>query len=479
MRRPPIIAVMGHVDHGKTTLLDHIRKTNLAAREAGGITQAIGAYEINHGGKRITFIDTPGHEAFANMRTYGANIADLAILVVAADDGVKPQTKEALETILKSNTPYIVAINKIDKNNADIEKTKNDLLQIGVFLEGYGGNISYHLISAKTGEGVDELLDLILLATELENLEIDNKTVSGVIITSRMDPRRGIISGLILKNGVLKLGQYIGTASASGKIKSLENSLGEKVKELTPSSPSLIVGFENIPNVGEEFIAGKESDVDEFVKLKQSERKDKKSETAAAGSEGMETINIILKADETASLEALKNLTLKMPMGLIVNVIDASVGDVTENDVKLAQNTSAVVVGFKTKVDKAALNLARAHKIIVIDSPIIYELEKTLKEYAKKMVPKEMRRLEVLAVFGDAKGRERVVGGKVLLGPIKNQEAFEIWQEKKLIGKGRIMNLQSQRKDAAQVETGSEAGLLSQSDEPIKVGYNLIFSDPE
>jgi len=166
-------------------------------------------------------------------------------------------------------------------------------------------------------------------------------------------------------------------------------------------------------------------------------------------------------------------------MGLIVNVIDASVGDVTENDVKLAQNTSAVVVGFKTKVDKAALNLARAHKIIVIDSPIIYELEKTLKEYAKKMVPKEMRRLEVLAVFGDAKGRERVVGGKVLLGPIKNQEAFEIWQEKKLIGKGRIMNLQSQRKDAAQVETGSEAGLLSQSDEPIKVGYNLIFSDPE
>jgi len=214
MRRPPIIAVMGHVDHGKTTLLDYIRKTSLASHEAGGITQAIGAYEINHGGKRITFIDTPGHEAFANMRTHGANIADLAILVIAADDGVKPQTKEALETILKSKTPFIVAINKIDKNNADIEKTKKDLLQIGVFLEGYGGNVSYHLISAKTGEGVNELLDLILLATELENLEIDNKTVSGVVITSRMDSRRGIVSGLILKNGTLKLGQHIATASA-------------------------------------------------------------------------------------------------------------------------------------------------------------------------------------------------------------------------------------------------------------------------
>ncbi len=479
MRRPPIIAVMGHVDHGKTTLLDYIRKTNLASREAGGITQAIGAYEIEHGGKRITFIDTPGHEAFANMRTHGANIADLAILVVAADDGVKPQTKEALETILKSKTPYIVAINKIDKNNADIEKTKKDLLQIGVFLEGYGGNISYHLISAKTGEGVDELLDLILLATELENLEIDDKTISGVIITSRMDPRRGIISGLILKNGVLKLGQYIGTASASGKIKSLENSLGEKAKELTPSSPALIVGFDNIPDVGEEFLAGKESDVEAFVKLKKSEEKQKTSETTAANPDDLETINIILKADETASLEALKSLTLKMPMGLIVKIVEASVGDVTENDVKLAQNTNAVVIGFKTKVDKAALNLARAHKIIVIDSPIIYELEKTLKDYAKKMIPKEMRRLEVLAVFGDAKGKERVVGGKVILGPIKNQEAFEIWQDKRLIGQGRIMNLQSQRKDIAQAETGSEAGLLTQSDEPIKVGHNLLFSDPE
>lgn len=479
MRRPPIIAVMGHVDHGKTTLLDYIRKTNLASREAGGITQAIGAYEIDRNEKRITFIDTPGHEAFANMRTHGANIADLAILVVAADDGVKPQTKEALETILKSNTPYIVAINKIDKNNADIEKTKNDLLQIGVFLEGYGGNISYHLISAKTGEGVNELLDLILLATELENLEVDNKTVSGVIITSRMDPRRGILSGLILENGILKLGQYIATASALGKIKSLENSLGEKINELTPSSPALIVGFENIPDVGEEFLAGEESDVEAFSKLKKSEEKKSVSEVIAVNPEDTETINIILKADETASLEALKNLTLKMPMGLIVKIVEASVGDVTENDVKLAQNTNAVVIGFKTKIDKAALNLARAHKIIVIDSPIIYELEKTLKDYAKKMIPKEMRRLEVLAVFGDAKGKERVVGGKVILGPIKNQEVFEIWQDKKLIGQGRIMNLQSQRKDMAQVETGSEAGLLTQSDEPIKVGHNLLFSDPE
>ncbi len=477
MRRPPIIAVMGHVDHGKTTLLDYIRKTNLASREAGGITQAIGAYEIVHNGREITFIDTPGHEAFSNMRAHGANIADLAILIVAADDGVKPQTKEALETILKSKTPYIVAINKIDKNNADIEKTKNDLLQLGVFLEGYGGNISYHLISAKTGEGVNELLDLILLATELENLEIDYVAISGVIITSRMDPRRGILSGVILKNGVLKVGQYIGTASASGKVRSIETSVGEKANEIQPSSPALIIGFEKLPDVGEEFAAGDESAVAEFVKLVSAREKAVK-EPAAASPEGQETLNVILKADETASLEALKNLILKLSLGLTVKIVDQNVGDLTENDVKRAINTDSVIIGFKMKMDRAAANLASTQKAMIIESPIIYELETALKEYAKKIVPKELRRLEVLAVFGNAKGKERVVGGKVILGPVKNQEPFEIWQDKKLIGQGKIKNLQSQHKDAAQVETGVEAGLLVESDEPIKVGHHLLFVNP-
>ncbi len=350
MRRPPIIAVMGHVDHGKTTLLDHIRKSNLVAREAGGITQAIGAYEIEYNGRKITFIDTPGHEAFSNMRAHGANIADLAILVVAADDGVKPQTKEALETILKSKTPYIIAINKIDKNNADVEKAKNDLLQLGVFLEGYGGNISYHLISAKTGEGVNELLDLILLATELENLEIDNAAVSGVIITSRMDPRRGILSGVILKNGILKVGQYIATATVSGKIRSIETSIGEKATEIHPSSPALIIGFEGIPDVGEEFTAGDENTVAEFVKLT-SMREKTVMGTAAASPEGQEILNVILKADETASLESLKNLILKLPLGLTVKIIDQNVGALTENDDKRAINTNTVIVRLKMKME--------------------------------------------------------------------------------------------------------------------------------
>ncbi|MGC9602942.1 MAG: translation initiation factor IF-2 [Minisyncoccia bacterium] len=469
---------MGHVDHGKTTLLDYIRKTTLAAREAGGITQAIGAYEIEHNGKGITFIDTPGHEAFSNMRTYGANIADLAILVVAADDGVKPQTKEALDTILKTKTPFVVAINKIDKNNADIEGTKKSLLQNGVFLEGYGGNTSYQLVSAKTGEGVNELLDLVLLATEMENLEADEKVTSGVITTSRRDPRKGILVGVILKNGTLKVGQFIGTASAQGKIKSLEDFTGKKVSELPPSSPALIFGLEAIPNVGEEFLAGDSAAVAEFSKKKLTEFKELAVDAVAVQEAG-EAINIVLKADETASLEALKGLVSRIPLGFPVKIVNESVGDLTENDVKFAINTGAIIVGFRMKIDKAASNLASTQKVMVLESPIIYELENSLKAYAKKILPKEVRRLEVLAVFGDSKGKERVVGGKVILGPIKNQEPFEIWQDKKLIGRGKMKNLQSQRKDIPQAETGMEAGLLVESDEPIKIGQQLLFVDSE
>jgi len=468
---------MGHVDHGKTTLLDYVRKTNLAAREAGGITQAIGAYKIEHNGKGITFIDTPGHEAFSNMRTYGANIADLAILVVAADDGVKPQTKEALDTILKTKTPFVVAINKIDKNNADIEGTKKSLLQNGVFLEGYGGNTSYQLVSAKTGEGVNELLDLVLLATEMENLEADENVTSGVVTTSRRDPRKGILVGVILKNGMLKVGQFIGTASARGKVKSLEDFTGKKVSELPPSSPALVFGFEGIPNVGEEFLAGESSAVDEFSKKKFAEIE--KLESAVAVQEIGETINIVLKADETASLEALKGLVSRIPLGFPVKIVNESVGDLTENDVKFAINTGALIVGFRMKIDRAASNLVSTQKVMILESPIIYELEDSLKVYAKKILPKEVRRLEVLAVFGEAKGKERVVGGKVVLGPIKNQEPFEIWQDKKLIGRGKMKNLQSQRKDIPQAETGMEAGLLVESDEPVKVGQQLLFVDSE
>jgi translation initiation factor IF-2 len=410
------------------------------------------------------------------MRRHGANVADLAVLVVAADDGVKPQTKEALDIILKTKTPFVVAINKIDKNNADIEGTKKSLLQNGVFLEGYGGNVSYQLVSAKTGEGINELLDLILLATELENLETDEKNTSGIVITSRRDPRRGVLVGIILKNGVLKPGQFIGTASSSGKIRSLENSVGEKVSEIFPSSPALVLGFETLPGVGEAFVAGEESKVKEFSKDGSAKAGVPEVSGPTDGNAG-EILNIVAKADEAASLEALKDLILRIPLGVSFKIVDANVGDITENDVKLAINTGAIVLGFRIKIDRAASNLASTQKVMILESPIIYELEDALRNFVKKMIPKEMRRLEVLAVFGGPKGKERVIGGRVVLGPIKNQEPFEVWQDKKLIGTGKMKNLQSQRKDIQEAETGIEVGLLVESEEPIKVGYQLLFGD--
>lgn len=473
-KRPPIVAIMGHVDHGKTTLLDYIRKTNVAAREAGGITQCIGAYEIETKHqepetRKITFIDTPGHEAFAKMREHGARVADIAILVVAADDGVKPQTKEALEHILKTKTPYIVAINKIDKPNANIEKTKQDLGQIGVYLEGYGGNVSYHEISAKTGEGVNELLDLILLAADIENLtyETDN-SATGIITSCCLDQRRGLTVGVIVKNGKLKISQNIGTATAKGKIKGLENFHSEKVKELEPSAPALIIGFENPPLIGEEFTAG------ENLEIKISSQNKTKT---ALKNENIKTINLVLKADEAGSLEALKGLIEKISKESPLHIIENSIGNIYENDAKTAESGNAIIIGFRTKTDAAALNMIKAKKIMLLTSPIIYELEKELQTLIKKLNPKEVRTIEILAVFGVPKGKEKIVGGKVTLGTIKNQEQFEIWQNGKLIGKGKILNLQSNRKDIAQAETGIEVGLLAESEEPIKIGVKLIFSD--
>ena len=256
-QRPPIVVVMGHVDHGKTTLLDYIRKTSVAAREAGGITQAVGAYEIERDGRKITFIDTPGHEAFSAMRSRGAQAADLAILVVAADEGVKPQTKEAIKILEDAKTPFIVAINKIDKTAGNIEKAKNDLMGVNVFLEGYGGQTSYQGISAKTGEGVEGLLDLVLLVADVEDLSYDpSAPATGYIVEASRDPRRGIAVSVIIRNGTLHRGDKVRTPSAMGKVKILEDFSGKTAESLEPSAPAVVIGFEDLPLIGEEFFAG-------------------------------------------------------------------------------------------------------------------------------------------------------------------------------------------------------------------------------
>lgn len=490
LSRPPIVVVMGHIDHGKTTLLDFIRKTGVAQREAGGITQSIGAYEITHNSKSITFIDTPGHEVFSKMRARGANVADLAILVVAADDGVKPQTKESIEILNQAKTPFIVAINKIDKNNADIEKAKNDLAQNGVLLEGNGGNISWHTISAKTGEGVNELLDLILLSAELEQLTYNpNLSGSGFIIESKMDSQRGLTAMAIVKNGILKVGEKISTQGASGKVKVLENFLGKRVDKLEPSSPALIMGFESLPGSGEEFFTGKNIP-DEFL-LKKSDTSLKKTRRIIDLNEDKQSqLNLVLRGGVVGSLEALSSIIRSLPQGdAKVNIIDEGVGDITDGDVKTALPQKATIIGFGVKVSKAAENLVRDHEVEIITSDIIYELVKSIEDKIKSYgKPKIIGELEVLGVFskkekksdtGKAVIKKQVIGGKVVSGVLKNKIEVDIFRGENQAGFGRISNLQKGKQDVAQVKEGEECGILFDSESIIKVGDKLVYMNHE
>ena len=474
LKRPPVVVVVGHVDHGKTSLLDYIRKTNVAGKEAGGITQSVGAYEIEHGGKKITFIDTPGHEAFSKMRVRGAHVADIGILVVAADEGVKPQTKEALKALQDSETPFVVAMTKIDKPNADLDRVKNDLTANNVLLEGYGGNVSYQGVSSKTGEGVNELLDLILLTSDLEDLHYrPEHLASGIVLETKLDKQRGNTITVILKDGVLRRSDLIITPSARGKIKILENFLGKPVNELLPSSPAVILGFEILPEIGEEFMAGQLSEKDlEGVKTASA----RKLEAKDTQNKESQTIRVILKADVAGSLEALHDLLRKIPIkeNQTLDVISQSVGEITDGDVKDAVATGAMILGFRTKPNKAAENLARAQNITILTDEIIYKLvegiEKTFLEMGKSKFSGE---LEILAVFS-AKGGKQTIGGRVNRGQIRLKSWLEIQRGEEMIGKGKVLNLQQQKKDANSINEGNQCGLIFETDVKIEAGDKLL-----
>ncbi len=458
--RPPIVVVVGHVDHGKTSLLDYIRDTNVVAKEAGAITQSTGAYEILHDGKRITFIDTPGHEAFSKMRERGARAADIAILVIAADEGIKPQTLEALKILKGYETPFVVAITKIDKPNANIEKVKNELLSNGVLLEGYGGDVSWQAVSSKTGEGVNELLNLILLMGEVLGLKFDPKAHAfGFVIESLKESRRGVLAHLILMNGTLKEGDEIKTRSASGKIKVLENFLGKKVKELSPSSPASVLGFESLPSAGEEFSVG-EALVAELALPVAKEMAEEATEDNKVGA--------ILKADTSGSLEVLSQV-----INHLVKVTDMSVGDITDGDVKLAVSSRSVVVGFRVKANKAAESVAKAQNVKIFTSDIIYKLVEAIEEYNKAVSgPAFFGELEILKVFG-AEGKRQIVGGQVTSGIIKTGSEINIERGETISGVGRVINLQENKRDVSEVKENSECGLLVESETKIRVGDKI------
>ena len=479
--RPPIVAVVGHVDHGKTTLLDFIRKANIADKEAGGITQSIGAYEIEHPStssgqapKKITFIDTPGHEAFSSMRTHGATIADLAVLVVAATEGVKPQTEEAIKILKDTKTPFIVAVTKMDMPSADVEKVKVGLLSAGVALEGAGGDVSWQAVSGKTGDGVNDLLGLILLVAEVSELTFDPSVhANGFILEAEKDSRRGVIATIILKNGVLRRGDEIVTRNASGKIKILEDFLGKPVKELLPSSPALIGGFESLPKNGDEFWAG-EVDI-EVVGTIGGEAPGELAGVLEVKSDASDKPKIgtraILKADSSGSLEALKRV-----LSAIVEEKQSSVGEITDNDVNFAKSTGSIIVGFRVKVSNAAKTLADAQRVKIITSDIIYKLEEELEtlDLSEDKLTKGGT-LEVLAIFS-SKQSKQTVGGKVIEGKLGQNAPVKIIRGEDEIGKGRIKSLEQGKQEVSEVVSGNECGVVITTETKIEVGDKVKIS---
>ena len=500
---------MGHVDHGKTTLLDFLRKSNVAAREAGGITQSVGAYEIIHhsgesltsadltqkgakkiqrssashprmsaksdfaAGRKITFIDTPGHEAFSQMRARGARAADIAILVVAADEGVKPQTQESINILTEAKTPFVVAITKIDKSNADLERVKSELAAANVLLEGYGGGVSYQPISSKTGEHIGELLDLIILTADVENLTYDPAApAAGFVLETRMDRRRGPEATVIVRNGILKQGEPIATAVGKGKIKIMEDFTGKPVKSLEPSAPAVILGWEELPRIGEEFVSGAAV---ANLALRPDNLPEKAAVAAAAGAKIMK---LILKAADAGSLEALAQIVaaLPAPENRGIRIIQQSVGDITDGDVNHAISTGSIIAAFKSRADKGAKFLAEANGVRIMSSDIVYHLIKEIEDLLNDAGANTVSAvLEVLAVFNKAKLDKQVIGGRIAEGIFKNRAQFDIERAGSVAGSGRVNNLQQQKKDMNQVESGKEAGLMVSAAVPIEVGDRLII----
>lgn len=483
--RPPIVVVMGHIDHGKTKILDWYRKTKVVEEESGGITQAIGAYEVEHKGKKITFIDTPGHEAFSKMRSRGAKVADIAVLVVAADDGVKPQTKEAIGIAVENKLPFAVAINKIDKSEANPERAKQQLAEESVLVESYGGKIPSVEISAKDGKNMDALLETILLLAELEELRSDpGKRAQGVVIEAHLDSRRGITATLLVRDGTLRKGDVLAVGRAVETIKILEDFKGHPVKEAGPSSPVLISGLSQTPTIGDAFSAHASRGAGEkFVSELAPEKAEEKGAPVAAG--GKPIFNIILKADVAGSCEAIEESLRKLESEVIgIKIIRSGVGDINESDVKMAQATKLVtIVGFKVKVDPAARDLADISKIRIATGEVIYDLLDRVKEKMIDMIPPEVKRtylgkIKILKTFKHDDDKQ-IIGGRVEEGVIKKEAKCDIKRAKELIGGGIILELQREKIKADEVAKGNECGMLVESKVTIQEGDVLEVYEEE
>ncbi len=482
--RPPVIVVMGHVDHGKTKLLDAIRKTNVAAGEAGGITQHIGAYQINHQGKIITFIDTPGHEAFTAMRNRGAKIADIAILVVAADDGVKPQTVEAYRIIEAAKLPFVVAINKIDKAEANIENTKQQLAnQLKIIPEDWGGKIVCVPISAKEIKGIDELLNMLLLTAEMieDNIKANYKAEAiGTIIDSRIDKGEGPVATVLIQNGTLKVGDSLCfNNNFYGKVRALKDYRGQNVAFATPSMPVKIIGLKIAPVIGDILQVGQGERIS-FKRIKT----DQTVKTEELADEKIKKINLMIKSDVLGSGEAIEGSLAKIDnLGIKINVISKGLGNITEGDINRAETNRAKIIGFNVKINPFALELAREKNVAVKIYKIIYELINDINAQAEALIEPEIKKVylgkvKVLAIFRTETDGQ-IVGGKVIEGKVELGSRLEIIRDQQIIGQGELIKLQSGKQNMTIVETNQEAGIQYRGKPMIRLDDILQFYKEE
>lgn len=472
-QRPPIVTILGHVDHGKTTLLDFIRKSSVAAKEHGGITQHIGAYQVEHAGKLITFIDTPGHAAFEKMRSRGAKVADIAVLVVAADDGVMPQTIEALKHIHEAKVAMIVAVNKIDLPGIDVKvqlaKIKKQLSDQKVNLEEYGGDVPLVPLSAKTGEGVDKLLEVITLIAELHELKGDpSLPPAGVVIESSLDKFKGPIATLLIRNGTLNKGDQMVVGGIKGKVRGLFDFNGKSVLQAGPSMPVEVLGLEGVAQVGATL--GQEK-MDQSIKAEAATLIDRLK------TEKDKTLKVIIKADKQGSLEAIQTSLEKFNEEReVVNFIFTGTGDIGEENIKLAATVGAIVIGFNVKVAPTAQKMAENEHVLIRTYNIIYELLEDVEEVVSTLLEvgqleEVLGRANIIAEFPYGKG-ERIAGCRVIEGSIAKGQKIRVVREGEVIGETKIKSLRKVKEEVNKVEKGSDCGMLF--DPPVDFQINDI-----
>ena len=483
--RPPVIAVMGHIDHGKSSLLDYIRKANVVAGEAGGITQHVAAYIAEHGGRPITFLDTPGHEAFKALRGRGAAAADIAILVVAADEGVMPQTLDALAAIQEAKIPFVVAITKIDKNNADIEHAKNSLLEKGIYLEGLGGEIAYAPVSSKTGAGVSELLDLVLLAADLLELTADSDaSATGFVLESTQDPKRGASATLVVKDGTLALQSFVVAGDAFAPIRFIEDFRGARIETAGPSEPVRASGFSKLPSAGALFSIVKSKKEAEALAKENSKTSTLAPERSAAVA-GITELPLIVKADVAGSLDAIVHELNKITHERAsIRVVSSGVGAVSETDVKTAQASSAAIIAFNVGTDSVARDLAEREGLNIFSYSIIYELSTKVEELLLARVPtvsveKELGRVLVLKPFSSS-AKKQVLGARHVSGTISVGDRIKLMRRDIELTRGKILNLQQARADVKEIKVEGDFGMEIEAREDAAYGDEIIaFSAAE